>query len=204
MARRRKERRPKRHWRPGHRARHPAALQALATGSAIGSGMGETPAARTWTTHALITAEGLPGRLLPGSDGAVAEPFGDQTMNRNDAHPIEVLLVACWLALEAAATLVAAMVALLLTLARWRPAASPSRVMAITQTGDLNLSKRVSPVLHPQAELAGGVVDALACCRVSELRQMARAAGLPRTLTRTGRRDALLSALAGLEVATCS
>jgi hypothetical protein len=48
------------------------------------------------------------------------------------------------------------------------------------------------------------VVEALQTRTVAELRRIARSAGLPRALTRTGRRDALLQALAGLEVAACS
>jgi hypothetical protein len=39
----------------------------------------------------------------------------------HEPHPIELLLAAAWVALEAAAVLLVALVAMLLTLAGWRP-----------------------------------------------------------------------------------
>jgi hypothetical protein len=74
----------------------------------------------------------------------------------------------------AVATLTTAGVALLLTVAGWRPSAPP-------------------PVLAlPPAEPV--VMDALGCLRVAELRRLARAAG-HKSLARTGRRAELLAAL---------
>lgn len=51
------------------------------------------------------------------------------------------------------------------------------------------------------AQLASEVAATLQPLTVKQLWAQARAAGLPRSLSRTGRRDALLSALSGLEVA---
>lgn len=111
-------------------------------------------------------------------------------MNRTELHPVEVLLLVALLALEAAWLLaravLAPLVALLLTLAHWRPAAPP-----------------LAPLEHPLALVAAGIAEALAGVPVRELRSRARAAGLPRQLSRSGRRADLLEALVGLEVAAC-
>ena len=53
----------------------------------------------------------------------------------------------------------------------------------------------------PLALLAAEVEAALVGLTVAELRRCARAAGLPRRLSHRGRREALLAALAGAEVA---
>ena len=117
-----------------------------------------------------------------------------------DTHPIEVLLLGAWLALEAAAVLLTALVALLLTLARWRPAAplapKPKRPRVATPR-----PVSPSPAPWPLALQAAAALAGLEPLTVTQLHRLARAAGLPRQLSRTGRRAALLQALAGLEVA---
>lgn len=104
-------------------------------------------------------------------------------------HPIEALLLAVLVVLDAVRVLAVSLVAVVLTVATRltpRRAAPPA------------------PIVHPIALLASTAVDALQTQTVAELRRRARSAGLPRALTRNGRRDALLQALAGLEVAACS
>jgi hypothetical protein len=114
-------------------------------------------------------------------------------MNRTEPHPLEVLAVGCWLTVEALAVVVAAVVALLLTLARWRPAAAAPVA-----------PPPLAPAVHPLAVVAAAAAEALEPLTVAQLRRRARGAGLPRCLSRTGRRADLLAALAGLEVAACS
>lgn len=81
-------------------------------------------------------------------------------MNRTEPHPIEVLLVACWLAVEAACHLLAALVAL--ALARPTAAAggtapheeepiSPVRGMPPAPPWRPGLSSRGSPLKQEQA-----------------------------------------------------
>jgi L-aminopeptidase/D-esterase-like protein len=111
-------------------------------------------------------------------------------MNRTEVHPVEALLLVVWLALEAAVVLLTAAMALLLTVARWRPVATAPAA--------------APPQQHPITLLADALVATLEPLTVAQLRRLARAAGLPRSLTHTGRRDALLTALVGLEVAACS
>jgi hypothetical protein len=86
-------------------------------------------------------------------------------------------------------------VALLLALAGWgrRPAPQPANRPAPPPPSAL--------VPCPLALLAAEVEAALVGLTVAELRRRARAAGLPRSLSHRGRREALLAALAGVEVA---
>ena len=58
-----------------------------------------------------------------------------------EAHPIELLLLGAWLAVEAAAVVAAGLVALLLTVACWRPAAPAPATPP-------------PPAVHPLIELA--------------------------------------------------
>lgn len=111
-------------------------------------------------------------------------------MNRTELHPVEALLVAVIVVFDAVRVLAVSLLSLVLTALRWRP--TPRRAAPPV------------PMVHPAAELAHTVVEALQTRTVAELRRRARSAGLPRALTRNGRRDALLQALAGLEVAACS
>jgi hypothetical protein len=103
-------------------------------------------------------------------------------------HPIEALLLVVLLVVEALATLVAALVALQQCCRREtpQPASAPTAPTAPPPP----------PTPHPLAALSLAPAGT-----VAQLRHRARAAGLPPTLARSGRRDALLSALAGLEVA---
>lgn len=100
-------------------------------------------------------------------------------MNRTEAHPIEVLLVVALLALEAAVTVAAALVALVLTVARWRPAASPSQVNADHPLRDQASPERgmpsQAPMVHPLQALAADL-QALSC------RQLMALAGTRRKL----------------------
>jgi hypothetical protein len=95
------------------------------------------------------------------------------------ADPVLLFIAVAWLAAEALAALLLAALAVVLTLAGWRPAPAP--VLA-----------RV-PAPPPPALLPP--VPPLERLRVVELRRLARAAGLPR-LARSGRRVELLQALA--------
>lgn len=110
----------------------------------------------------------------------------------NDAHPVELALIAVLAVVEAITVLVVAVVALLLTVA---PITATSPVAPVTQP--------TPPAVHPLVVVAADAAAALEGNTVAQLRRMARAAGLPRALSRTGRRDALLNALVGLELA-CS
>jgi len=104
----------------------------------------------------------------------------------NDLHPIEVMLLAALVIIEAVVELAVAVVAL--TTSRTAPA--PVAPAPAPQ-----------PTVHPLQPVAESVIEALAPLTVAQLRRRARDAGLPRCLSRGGRRDALLEALAGLEVA---
>jgi hypothetical protein len=95
------------------------------------------------------------------------------------ADPVLLFIAAGWLAAEALAVLLIATLALLLTLAGWRPAPAPVLARAPAPS---------PPALPPP-------VPRLERLRVVELRRLARAAGLPR-LARFGRRVELLQALA--------
>jgi hypothetical protein len=94
-------------------------------------------------------------------------------------------ITAGWLTLEAAATLLIALVALLLTLAGWRPSQAPLSRPAAPAA----LPVVITPALPPAA------ASPLETLNVRELRQRARAAGLAQ-LARSGRRSQLLEALA--------
>ena len=75
-----------------------------------------------------------------------------------------------------------------------QPAAAP--VTAISLVPALT-----APAALPLAQLAEQAAATLQPLTVAQLRTQARAAGLPRTLSRTGRRAALLEALSWAEVA---
>ncbi len=131
------------------------------------------------------------GSLVADALEAMCRPPNQSPlMTMKNAHPVELLLVAVLVTLEAAAVLLTALVPLVLAVARWSPAAPAPEAPP--------------PLAHPLAVLADGVVAQLQPLTVAQLRTRARSAGLPRGLARTGRRDALLQALAALEVAACS
>jgi L-aminopeptidase/D-esterase-like protein len=114
-------------------------------------------------------------------------------------HPIELALTAALVVAEALTVLVVALVALVLTVARWRPAAP---VTAATELPPVTPAP--APLQHPLTVVADALVATLEPLTVAQLRRLARSAGLPRAITRTGRRTDLLQALIGLEVAACS
>ncbi|MFN7228568.1 MAG: hypothetical protein ACK5UG_05900 [Synechococcaceae cyanobacterium] len=102
--------------------------------------------------------------------------------------PVLLILLAVWLAAEALGALLIAGVALLLTLAGWRPARRSEAERC--------------PVIHqapPHPNLTPAPVPSrpasLEMLRVVELRRLARRRGLPQ-LARSGRRAELLAALA--------
>ncbi len=112
-----------------------------------------------------------------------------------EPHPVELLVLVGIAVAEAVAALVVALVALVLTLADRRPAASePAPVPA-------EPAPAAPPAEHPLALVAEPLVAELESHTVVELRAMARAAGLPRRLSRSGRRADLLQALIAQEVA---
>lgn len=117
-------------------------------------------------------------------------------MKNSDIRPVELLLLAGLAALEAAATLLIALVALVLTIAGWKPAsAAPERPTAAPQP-----AAPIQPAAHPISELASQAAAALEPLTVTQLRRLARSAGLPRAISRNGRRSALLDELVALEV----
>ena len=113
--------------------------------------------------------------------------------NNNNAHPVELMILAGWLVVEALAVLlvgaVALIVALLHATAQAAPPAPPAPVPS------------QPPANAPLAAPAALVALELGRSNVRQLRRLARAAGLPPSLSRSGRRSALLDALSGLEVA---
>ncbi|MEB3362174.1 MAG: hypothetical protein VKI42_08645 [Synechococcaceae cyanobacterium] len=132
-------------------------------------------------------------------------------------NPIEVAIVLAWLVAEALAVLVVAAIALIIALKPCSPGRAASQKRFWVRATELKpcspgragkhfarLPKRPaspSPTATPLAAAAALVASELETSTVAELRRQARAAGLPRSLSRSGRRDALLSTLAGLEVA---
>jgi hypothetical protein len=116
-------------------------------------------------------------------------------MNRNDLHPVEVLLVAAvlvvWAVVTIARTVLVPIVALVLTVAGLP---GPCRTVPTATVP-------APPQAHPLQTLATAAGAHLAPLPVRELRRLARSAGLPRTLAHRGRRAALLEALGGQEVA---
>ena len=131
-------------------------------------------------------------------------------MTRNEAHPIELaalaLLALGWAVWQITRLLLVPAAALLLTLAGWRPAPQPQPVApASDEASPAPIASPEAPTPLPQApafalacapEPVAIAAPPLAGLTVAELRRLARAAGLPRTLSRSGRRAQLLEALA--------
>jgi hypothetical protein len=80
-------------------------------------------------------------------------------MKNTDPHPVELLILAAVVTIEALAVLTVALVALVAAITRSRPAGSPARVM----------TPPPPPLLHPLAAVAAEL-DALP---VTQLRPMA-------------------------------
>ena len=100
-------------------------------------------------------------------------------MNKTEVHPIELALVAGLVVLEALLLLAAAVVALVLTLAQWRPTPAPSPAPSPAPAAALVLAPvpiepiPARPTPHPIAALA----DRLAELNVATLRSMANIHG---------------------------
>lgn len=157
--------------------------------------MGETPARVILDNR---TARSLRGHARPALEAMRrrANTSPRRTMDRTELHPADALLLLALAVLWAVAVLARAvlvpLVALLLTVAGWRPGALAPAAAAPVAAAE--------PPLAPVAE---PIAEALVPLTVAELRRRARAAGLPRALSRSGRRADLLEALVALEGAAC-
>lgn len=136
--------------------------------------------------------------------------------NQTELHPVELLILAVLLVVEALAVVLVPLAALVLTLASygrpWPPrrgsATSPSTtapavtVVAPTAPAAVVATAPAPPaVQQPQpAPWTPPVLEVLERCTVTELRRLARAQGLPRSLSRAGRRAELVPALAGAAI----
>ena len=139
------------------------------------------------------TGEPFPSPLL--AVRAAAGIPGDRSMTisttRSSAadDPVLLLLFVGWLALEAAAVIAVALIALLITLfGPRRPAASQQPL----EQASAPLPVVITPALPPAPS-----APSLEALPVARLRAMAREAGLPRQLSHSGRKADLLIALAG-------
>jgi hypothetical protein len=137
----------------------------------------------------------------------------------NELHPVELLLLAgmalLWALWTVARLVLVPALALLLSLCcrastdgtapaltatPEAPAPEPLEAPAAPVT-DGTATAPKAPAAPALAQLAEQAAATLQPLTVAQLRAQARAAGLPRTLTRTGRRAALLEALSWAEVA---
>jgi hypothetical protein len=123
-----------------------------------------------------------------------------ETMNTNTPHPVEVLAAVALAVAAALLQLLTSAVALGLTVASYRRAWPGSVEANLPQP----IPPAPAPAVHPLAELAAAAEATLAHRTVAQLRQRARALGLPRSLTRAGRRADLLRQLVAVEVIACS
>lgn len=115
------------------------------------------------------------------------------TAGRAPADPVlSAALAAAWLLLQLR-PLALALIALVLTLAGWRPAAA-----AAPASHGLPAASPAIAIEAPLAAEPVAIARPSGRVTVAELRRLARAAGLPRSLTRSGRRAELLTAL-GME-----
>jgi hypothetical protein len=119
-------------------------------------------------------------------------------MNTNNPHPIEVAILLAWASSQALVALAAGAVALIAALLPHGPAPAAPAAAELTPPAP---AQAPPPAEHPLITVATRTAAPLQRLTVADLRRRARSAGLPRTLTRSGRRDALLTALLGLEVA---
>jgi len=96
-------------------------------------------------------------------------------MKNSEVHPIELAIVAGLVVLEAVVVLVAAVVALLVTLAQWRPtlrAAAPTPLRTVTAAEQLLCVRHVAEE-HPQPHPLALIATQLQALPVATLRQMA-------------------------------
>jgi len=114
-------------------------------------------------------------------------------MNRTETlGTVDGALLIAAAVLEAMLVLIAAAVALLLTLARWKPRSRAQQPL------------QPAPVPHdPPAPAVPylPLLPHLEACTVAQLRAEARRLGLPRSITRTGRKADLVPAIAGAAMA---
>lgn len=122
-------------------------------------------------------------------------------MNRNEAHPLELAALAVmatgWALWTVARLLLVPAVALLLTLAGWRPAprvAAPRAAAPQPVAPPAPLPQAAAVVLACAAAPVTIAAPPLEGLTVAQLRKLARAAGLPRALSHSGRRAQLLAA----------
>lgn len=118
-----------------------------------------------------------------------------------NTDPVELLLVAlvaiAWVALTAIRLLLVPVVALVITLLRYRGAPRQRSAAALAKTPLLaSAPEPEAPTAAPAPPWCPPTVEPLEALPVAALRRLARDAGLPRCLSRSGRRDDLLLALA--------
>lgn len=115
-------------------------------------------------------------------------------MTRNEAHPLELAAVAAmalgWALWTVARLLLIPAAALLLLALGWRPAtrAAAPQPQPVAPASAVVMACSAGPVAIAAPRLEG--------LTVAQLRRLARAAGLPRSLSHSGRRAQLLAALA--------
>jgi hypothetical protein len=68
-----------------------------------------------------------------------------------DAHPIEHLLALLWISFEAAATLIVALIALVLTISGWRPEGFPQKSPEINEAVCLQKTEGKDPAITTPA-----------------------------------------------------
>lgn len=108
-------------------------------------------------------------------------------------HPLDLALAVAFATLQALRPLLVALVALLLTLAGYRPSQRPaSAAKAHGSRRGASVPTQRPPAPSERLQAAPAALEVLT---VRQLRQLAREAGL-RALARTGRRVDLLQALA--------
>lgn len=118
------------------------------------------------------------------------------TCNEPDALELAALAVMAtgWALWTLARLLLVPAVALLLTLAGWRPAPRAAAPQPVAPPAPL--PQRPAVVLACAAAPVAIAAPPLEGLTVAQLRKLARAAGLPRALSHSGRRADLLAALA--------
>ncbi|MEB3275673.1 MAG: hypothetical protein VKM92_01790, partial [Cyanobacteriota bacterium] len=128
--------------------------------------------------------------------GRTIHPLETMQKLHKEAHPVELAVIVALAVVEAITVLLVALLAVVLTLADRRPTA-PEPAPGPAEPAP------AAPLQHPLALVAEALVAELEGHTVAQLRTMARQAGLPRVLSRSGRRADLLQALAAWEVAAC-
>ncbi|MCP9821011.1 hypothetical protein KBZ18_16145 [Synechococcus sp. Cruz-9H2] len=123
-----------------------------------------------------------------------------------DLHPVELLMLAVLLVAEALVLIAVPLIALVLTLTSWRGSATSPPTTAPAVPVVAPVAPAAVPVTAPappttEQPWLPPIWQELERLTVAELRRLARAEGLPRSLSRAGRRAELLPALAGAAMA---